>query len=463
MTRSAASYQDRERKHRLQRWVDVHPGEGAALCWSVAYFFCLLFAYYLLRPLRDAFGVEHGFEKLPWLMTGTLSVALLSSPLYAWLVSRVPRRRFLPITYRFFLANVLVFYALLRSFASGPGPCPMWLSYSFFIWLTVFIVFVVSVFWSFLADIFSSGQAKRLFGVVSLGGTFGAIGGAFVAERFVEKIGGPGLLLLAAVSLEASAQCVRRLLRLTDPARPAIAPSNVIVRAHAEEPGRRILAGLELALASTYLRRILIYVFAFGLMSTFIYMEQNRIVETSFQHRDGRTAAFARLDLWYNVFTLGAQTFLAGRILRWIGLGPALTIVPAVSLLGFLGLWFGLDRFPSAAYMMILVFQVVRRSLHFAIDRPAREVLFTVVGADAKYKSKNLIDTFVFRTGDMLGGWVVTGLSAAGIALGFVAVPLALAGIALGAVLGTMQARLGARVEQSSSPERGRSAASTAT
>ncbi len=428
------------RAHPLQRWIDVRPGEGAALAWSIGYFFCLLFAYYVLKPVREAFGIEHGYEELAPLMTGTLLVTLVASPLFAFLVSRVPRRRFLPLTYRFFLGNVLVFYVLLRAFASGPDGAPRWLSYAFFAWLSVFNVFAVSVFWAFLSDVFSSVQAKRLFGLVSLGGTLGGLAGAAVTGALVERIGTPNLLLLVALVLEAAAQSVRALLRLADPS-CADAP----VRAHAEEPGKRALAGVGLVLSSRYLQFILVYVFIYGLTNTFIYMEQGRIVEGTFPDRAARTTAFAELDFWQNAAILVMQTFLSGRLLRWIGLGPSLTIVPAVSLLGFAALSGGLHRYTGGAFTLILVFQVVRRALHFAVDRPAREVLFTVVDADAKYKSKNLIDTFVFRSGDMLGGWTVRGFALAGAALGYLALPIAAVGLGLGLALGPMQARRQAR------------------
>jgi AAA family ATP:ADP antiporter len=436
VSEGGASYTPLARAPWLLRWIDVRPGEGAPLAWSIGYFFCLLLAYYLLRPLREAFGIASGWENLAPLMTGTLLAMLAVSPLFAWLVSRVPRRRFLPLTYRFLLSNLLVFYLLLRAFASGPEGTPTWISYVFYVWLSVFNVFAVSVFWSFLSDVFTSVQAKRLFGLVGLGGTLGSIAGAAAASALAEPLGTPGLMLLAALALEAAARCVLAILRRTDPSR-----ADTPIRVRAEEPGRRVLAGLQLVLSSRYLQCILVYVFVYGLTNTFIYMEQGRIVESAFPDDTTRTQAFARLDFWQTVAILVMQIFLSGRVMRWIGLGPTLMIVPAVSLLGFAALSGGVDRYVGGAFTLILVFQVVRRALHFAVDRPAREVLFTVVDADARYKSKSLIDTFVFRAGDMVGGWTARGFALAGASLGFVAIPVAAVGLGVGLALGPMQAR----------------------
>lgn len=374
----------------LQRLVLVRPGEGRALLWAAAYFFFLLLSYYLLRPVREAMGIAKGADKLPWLMSVTLLVMLVANPLYARLVSRWPRRRFIPAVSHFFAAHLLVFAVLLAAF-----PGAVWLGYAFYVWLSVFNLFVVSVFWSLMSDVFREDQGRRLFGLISMGGTLGALVGAALTDALSRgtwglQLGPAALMGPSVLALELAVACMgalRRHFGLSEQAQPE------------REPGPSALEGWRAIAGSRYLQALCAYMLLYALTSTFLYMSQGEIVARSFASGAERTAAFARLDLWVNALTLLTQLFLTGRLLRWIGVSGVLLVLPTLTLAGFgaLALW------PTFAVLALV--QVLRRGLHYAIDRPARELLYIPLGPEERYKSKPFIDTFVYRVGDVLGVW----------------------------------------------------------
>jgi AAA family ATP:ADP antiporter len=430
----------------LRAALPVRPGELRPLLWSGAYHFCLLLAYYLLRPLRESFGIRGDLENLPWLWTGTSAAMLLASPLFAWLVARQPRRRFLPFTYLFFAANLLVFHAaftLLPERAGEAGDPHLALGYAFYVWLSVFNLFAVSVFWGFMADVHSLEQGARLFGAVGLGGTLGAIAGSAVPARLVggfELVGrhfelAPlDLLPLSVVFLVLATLCVVRLARLHGLAGPA--PEGAPARAHAaREPGRDVWLGYKLVLRSRYLQLLAGYVLLFTVTSTLLYFEQARIVKASFATGAERTAFFASIDLWTNVLTLATQLFVTGPFLSRVGVRAGLLVVPVLTLFcfGVLALW------PVAP--ILLAVQVARRGLHYAVDRPTRELLYTVLGPEEKYKSKSFLDTFVYRGGDLLGAWFDALLAALGAFVAPIAALVAGTWIAAGALLGRAHLR----------------------
>jgi AAA family ATP:ADP antiporter len=399
----------------LRRLAMVRKGETRILYWAAAYFFFLFMSYYLLRPMREAFGIAKGADKLPWLMTGTMAAMLLANPLYAALVSRIPRRRFIPLTYRFFAANMLGFWLAFRYL---PGHGGTWAGYVFYVWLSVFNLFVVSVFWSLLDDLLTEEIGKRLFGLIAVGGTLGAIAGAsltaslshgFSLLGFDLKVAPASLLLLAILFLEAAVFCMKGL---------AARASKVDLKPATPEPGPGIFEGLRLVATSRYLQAICLYILLFTITSTFLYLVQGRVVEQTFQGQAARTAAFASLDLWTNVLTLTIQVLLSGRILTGLGLRTTLCLLPILTLVGLGGLW----ALPTFA--MLALVQVSRRGLHYAVDRPAREILYIPLGADEKYKSKPFIDTFVYRGGDVLGVWAPT-------LLAMLAVPVGAVGMAV--------------------------------
>ena len=412
----------------LRRLVLLDEGEAPALLWSTFYFFLLLFGFYLLRPVREAIGIARGADKLPWLMTGTLVAMVLVNPAFATLVSKLPRRRFIPLAYRGFALCMLGFFLAFRFLRyPGNGHGSAALGYGFYIWLSVFNLFVVSVFWGLMTDIWSEVQGKRLFGFIATGGTLGAIAGAaltglltkgFALGAWRVKVDPLSLLLLSALTLEVAVQCVRRLATIFQLGHVA----------HGErEPGPGPLEGLRLIATSRYLQLICVYMLLFTITSTFLYLQQGSIVEHSFTGTAARTAAFARIDLWVNVLTLVTQIFLTGRILSGLGIPVVLSILPVLTLGGFgaLLVW------PTFGVMALL--QVLRRGLHYAVDRPAREILYIPLGPEERYKSKPFIDTFVYRGGDLLGVWAPTVLVALVIPVGLAA--LGCSGLWLGSSL----------------------------
>jgi AAA family ATP:ADP antiporter len=408
--------------------VLLEDGEAKPLLLSCLYFFLLLLSYYLLRPMREAFGVARGADSLPWLMTGTLFAMLLVNPAFATLVSRLPRRRFIPAAYRFFEVNAVLFALGLLLFPGGR----LWLGYAFYIWLSVFNLFVVSVFWAFMADGFKEGQGQRLFGVVAIGGTVGAIVGAWLAATLSLGVTlgtlrlhlePPALILLAAVLLEAALQCVQALADAFGMGHEA---------GGEREPGPGPLEGLRRLATSPYLRLIAVYLLLFTIASTLLYLTQGRIVAAAFKTQTARTAAFARLDLWTNLLTLCVQLFFTGRLIRKAGIPAVLLLLPALTLGGFaaLAIW--------PVFATLAVVQVARRGIHYAVDRPARELLYIPLEPDDRYKAKPFIDTFVYRGGDLLGVWIPTAMAALGLAAAPVALGVSALWLGSGAWLGRL-------------------------
>lgn len=417
---------------RITRLVDVGDDELAALLWAFAYFFCLLGGYYILRPMRDEMGIAGGVENLQWLFTGTLLGMLAAVPLFGWIAARFPRRQFVPWIYWFFALNILGFFLLFRS-----GITHAYVARAFFIWVSVYNLFVVSVFWSFMADIFDSGRAKRLFGFIAAGGTTGALTGPVVTATLAAPLGATNLLPIAAGLLLLAILCVRRLSAW----QKATGAQGEASR-DAESPmGGSVVAGITLVARSPYLLGICLLILFYTTLSTFLYFQQAEIVRDSFDTPEARTAVFALVDFAVNAATLLCQLFVTGRLVKWIGIGYALATIPLVVAIGFLAIGFA----PVAAVLLLV--QVVRRAGNYAIMRPAREMLFTVVGREEKYKAKNFIDTTVYRGGDAVSAWAYSGLGALGLnlsSIAFVAVPLALVWAAVGYSLGRRREQLAA-------------------
>lgn len=414
--------------------VDARPGEWRALWLAALFNFIVLGSYYVLRPIRDEIAVAGGVEKLPWLFTGTLVAMLVANALFSAIVARMSRRRFIPIAYRFFIANLIIFFLLMRTL--GPDQ-QVWVGRAFYIWVSVFNLFVISVFWAFMTDVFTTEQAKRLFAFIAVGGSLGAIMGGVLTASLVQWLGAANLLFISAILLEAGAWCVwffptefkaRSAAGLTEEKKSAEAPV-----------GGSIWAGLTHVARSPYLLGICGFFLFYTVTSTFLYFQQTDLIGRHFTDRAARTAFFAQLDIWVNVLTILVQLFLTGRLLKWFGVGITLAVLPVISVIGFLGL--GL----MPVLVLFAVFQVLRRAANFAVSRPAREVLFTVLRREDKYKAKTFIDTFVYRAGDQIGAWsypLLTwlGLGMSGIAL--VAAPIAGIWCALSLWLGRKQAAL---------------------
>ncbi|MDX6575994.1 MAG: antiporter, family [Blastocatellia bacterium] len=413
----------------LQKAVEVKAEEVRALGLGFLFYFFILSSYYVIRPIRDEFGAAGGIENLPWMFTGTLIAMLMANALFAALVARFSRRRFIPIAYRFLIGNLLIFLALLLTISKANQ---IWVGRAFFIWTSVFNLFVISVFWAFMVDVFSTDQGKRLFGFISVGGTLGAIAGAAITTTLVQKIGVVTLLLISAVLLELSAQCVRLFPHTLSGSEPS-----TLQRASGEAPVRGgVWRGIAHSLSSPYLLGICTYMLLYAITSTLLYFQQVSIAASAFTDRRARTAFFAKIDLLVNVLTILCQTFLTGRLLKWLGVGMTLAILPALSVLGFASM----GIMPTLA--VLVIFLTLRRAGNFAIARPARETLFTVVSREDKYKAKNFIDTVVYRAGDQIGAWTSPVLGWLGLGLtgvSFVAAPIAVVWLFVSLWLGRKQ------------------------
>jgi AAA family ATP:ADP antiporter len=399
----------------LTRLVQVEPHELRPLLWSFAYFFSLLCGYYILRPMRDAMGIAGGVEQLQWLFTGTFVAMLAAVPLFGWVTSRYSRRRFLPYVYGFFIANLLVFYALL-----GAEGSHVYAARAFFIWTSVYNLFVVSVFWSFMVDLYTDAQAKRLFGFVAAGGTAGALVGPVLAAALALPLGTASLLLLSAGFLGVAVLCIHRLIAWDAQQRPATSPEQP--PGEARPLGGGVVAAIPLVLRSPYLLGIALFMLLFTTASTVLYFQQAQIVRDAFASSEERTAVFAAVDFAVNALTITIQVFLTGRLVRALGMAGTLALVPVLLGAGFVAL--GL----APVLAVIVAVQVLRRAGDYAVTRPAREMLFVVLGREEKYKAKNFIDTVAYRGGDAVSAWAYSGLRAMGLGLGaiaFVAVPVA--------------------------------------
>ncbi len=415
----------------LDRLALVKHDEWPAVIGSFGYFFCLLCGYYVLRPVRDEMGIQAGLKSLPWLFTATLVTMLLVVPVFGWLSSRFPRERLLPAVYLFFAANLLVFYAL---FSHGSAVADT--AKAFFVWVSVFNLFVVSVFWSFMADLFSTEQAKRTYGLIAAGGSVGAITGPALSAVLAKPLGVPNLLLLSAIFLTLAIGCIFHLGRWARTRQGHRAKE-------AEAIGGDIWDGVKLVFTSRYLLAICGFVLLYSALSTFLYFQQQHIMSVSYTDPRQRTALFATMDLATNALTLVVQIFVFSRLLKWVGLAAGLVLIPLISVMGYLALAF------DPVLMVLAVFGITRRAGEFAITKPAREILFNSLSRVEKYKAKNFMDTAVYRTGDSASAWLFEGLKG----LGLSGLALVAAGAAiLWALLGGWLVKTHARLSQSSSP-----------
>jgi len=420
----------------LQRWVGwavpATPQELAAALWSFGYFFTLLACNYVLRPLRDQMGIAGGVKNLPWLFTATFLTLLIAQPLYGALVARLPRARFIPIVYHFFVANLAIFWILLKLDIEA-----VIIARVFFVWVSVFNLFAIAVFWSFMADVFSSEQGKRLFGFIGAGGTAGGLLGPVITIWLSVPLGPVNLMIAAAIFLEAAVFCVYRL------DRAAVAHAG---EAAEERPiGGNAFAALPELVRSPYLLGVAVWVSLLSFGATIVYLQQANVVSATVHGAGEQTRLFAGIDLAVNLLTLVTQVLVTGQFLKRFGTGMAAAALPAVYVVGFLAIAF------APMLMVVLVVQVLQRWMNFAIANPARHVFFTVVDREAKYKAKNLIDVVVYRGSDTLYAWVYDSLQALGLKLGGIALvawPIVVGWLILSVVLGRAQERRAAEHEK---------------
>ena len=418
----------------LQRSTGARSEELPAVSWSLVYIIALFLAYYVLRPIRDELGVAGGVGNLPWLFTGTLLAMLAVSPLFAYAVRRFSRDRLIRISYRFFTANLVVFTALL---AVTPSDQQVWIGRAFFIWVSVFNLFVVSIFWSFIVDIFDGEQGKRLFGVLAAGATFGGLIGSALTSGLIEHIGRSWLLVVSMLLIEVAVLASGKLSRVSETFHKPI---------KTEDPrkplGGGIFAGFVHTCRSPYLLGIALFILIYSVTSTFLYFQQASIAAANFPDRAARTAFFANIDLCVNAITLILQVFLTGRLMGWFGVLATLCALPLVSVVGF----GALSAYPTVG--VFVAAQVARRVSNFALARPTREVLFTSSAREDRYKAKNFIDTVIYRGGDQVASWSYAGLMGLGFTvtqISVLAVPLSLLWLALSVWLGRTHDRKEAR------------------
>jgi AAA family ATP:ADP antiporter len=409
----------------LRRAVPATPEERAAALWSFAYFFTLLAGYYVLRPLRDQMGIAGGIKALPWLFTATFVTLLVAQPLYGALVAKLPRARFIAVVYHFFAANLVLFWLLLTF-----DVATVHVARVFFVWVSVFNLFVVAVFWSFMADLFTSEQGKRLFGFIGAGGTAGALLGPVITIGLSVPFGPTNLLIAAILFLELAVLCTHRLER-------SARPQNGSPR---DEPriGGSAFAALPELIRSPYLLGVGAWVSLLSFGATILYFMQAHVVSATVHGAGAQTRIFASIDLAVGLLTLATQVFATGRLLKRFGTGVAAGALPAVYLLGFAALA------ASPTLIVVAVVQVAQRWMNFAIANPARQVFFTVVAREEKYKAKNLIDVVIYRGSDALYGWVFDSLQMIGLKLGAIALcalPVVAGWLILSASLGRTQER----------------------
>jgi AAA family ATP:ADP antiporter len=429
----------------LQRFTNVRREEALPTLVAGMFFFCVLTALMVVRPAREALGMQRGIEAIRWLFIGTVAVTLLVNPVFGWLVSRFRRMAFVAATYLFFAFGLVCFYALL---VLAPTAVGQHTGQIFYVWFSVFNLFATMLFWAVMADRFSLEQSKRLFGAIAVGGTLGAIFGPWLASMLAKPLGTPALLLVAAGFLLLALAAAWRLTTLS------------VVRSEAastgaEEPsaeervviGGSAWEGFQAVFRSPYLLAICAYVLILAVMATFLYFTRLQMVAALGTNLDMRTTTFAQIDMITQIATLVLQALVTGHLMKRLGVAVTLALLPITTALGFLGLAI------AGSIAALIAFEATFRAVQRGIMRPTRETLFTTVSRADRYKAKAFIDTFVYRAGDVIGAQTEGLLGRLGVglaALASVAVPLALIWIALGLWLGHAQR---ARPEPAAQPQ----------
>lgn len=382
----------------LRRITDIERDELRAVGWSFAYFFSVLCSYYIIRPLRDEMGVTVGADGLQWLFVIVFFVMLAAVPVFGWVVSAFPRRRVAPLVYLFCAANLIVFWLLFSAW-----PTNVRLASAFFVWVSVFNLFAVSLFWSVMSDVWTSVEAKRLYGFIAAGGSAGAFCGPLITQALVHHVGSVNLLLISALALGGALACIEGLRSEIGRVSPAQGEGGS--DAVGQTGAASLFAGAVQVLTSPYLLKIALWILLANFISTFFYLEQARIVGQELASRADRVQLFARMDLAVSVLTVLAQLFLTKSVMQRIGVGPGAALLPLCSIVALCALALS----PTLAVVVTAI--VIERAVAFAISNPAMRVLYTVVSSEEKYKAQNFNDTVVFRAADAASGWVFNGLA----------------------------------------------------
>jgi AAA family ATP:ADP antiporter len=371
--------------------VTAQPHELGGVLAAFSCVFFMFSSYSILRPIRETMGLTSGVETLPALFWGTFVAMLALQPIYGWLTSRFRRTVFLPWVYLFFILNIVAFYAWFVAQQDHT-----WISRVYFIWVSVFNLFVVAVFWSLMADVFTREQAGRLFGFIAAGLSLGGLFGPFLGKQLAQPIGTINLLLVSAVLLAIGLAFMLRVLawhRVHGTTQQPAAEGEARQDPDANLGGGALAAFRQVA-SSPYLALIAVFVLLLTWVSTFLYLEQQALVAVTFTDRDARTEFFNTIDFWVQAASLAVQVFLFGRLYRWLGFRALIALVPVAMMLGFTAL----ALVPTFAVLVGVM--IVRRVGEYSIARPSRDTLYTVVTREEKYKAKSLIDTFVYRGGD---------------------------------------------------------------
>jgi len=376
--------------------VDVKPNELRALWLGFAFHFIILTAYYIVKPIRDGIAASNRLEALPWMFTATLAVMLVANAVYGAIVARMERRKFIPFAYAFFILMLLLFFVLMRS---GPPAQQVWTGRAFFVWVSVFNLFNTAIFWAFMTDLFTVEQGKRLYAFIAVGGTLGAIVGAYLTKNLIRDLGQANLIAISAAMFAVVCFLVRYF--------PRSYTGHAETSSTREEPiGGSPWSGITHIARSPYLFGLAAVILLYTMTSTWAYFQQTTLASAALKTPADRTVFSSTLEIWVNCITLGIQIFLTGRFLKWFGVAFTLTALPFLSMLGFGAMAIA----PSLA--MLACFQVVRRAGAYALMRPSREILFTVLKREDKYKVKGITDTLGYRVGDQLGSWSYGGLGA---------------------------------------------------
>ena len=384
------------RGFKLRDAFAVERDEIPVVVLGAAMFFLLFTGYFMLRPVRETMGIAGGVDNLQWLFTATFVATLVALPLFGWISSHARRRTILPWTYGFFALNLAAF-----AFGFVRDPDNIWAARAFYVWLSVFNLLVISLAWSVLADLLSAAQAKRLFAIMAGGASAGGLTGPVLGTLLVSSIGHAGLLMLSSALLILSAAAGIALHRWRDRHPMTGDPAALKSEQTREQPiGGHPFAGATAVFRSRYLTAIAVFVVLLAVVNTFLYFEQAKLVAATFPDRVQQTQVFGLIDTVVQTLTILIQLFLTGRIAERLGIGVLLVAVPLVMAAGFLWLAF------APVFAVLVVVMVVRRVGEYALVRPGREMLYTVVSPEQQYKAKNFIDTVVYRGGDAIGGWV---------------------------------------------------------
>ena len=390
----------------------VERDEFVAVAWSFAYFFCVLSSYYIIRPVREEMAVGSGANTIPYLFIGTFVTMIFATSVFGWVASRFPRRRFLPWVYLFFIANMLIFWVVFSQLR-GTGEDYVWLGRIFFVWVSVFNLFVVSVFWSFMADIYTREQGRRLFGLITSGGSIGALAGGVVTSTLVTRIGFQNLIPIAAAVLLVAVFCIGRLKGWVHQEHE----DEIDATVESEAPlGGSPLAGLTHLFSSNYFLGIALLSVIASLLGTALYMFRAELIGTAILSPDARTQFFSNMNVAQNALALIAQMFLVKQVVTRFGIGRSLFLFPLASIIGFAVLAL------EPTLMAVAVLDVVRRGLGFGFAKPSTDMLYSVVTPEEKYKTKNAIETAVYRGGDVIGTWSIKLLSLLGMGMAAISV-----------------------------------------